>query len=114
MTKASKITTVQTLLDNDPLATDALVEIYLADAEKAILNRMYPFGTPDDAYLPDRYEFYQIRLAQRYFLRRGAEAEIVHNENGVNRTYDSVNDEDILRNIMQVAKMVGGVSYATS
>lgn len=114
MTQASKITTVQTLLDNDPQATSELVEIYLADAKEAILNRMYPFGRPDGADLPERYEYYQVRLAQRFFLRRGAEAEIVHNENGVNRTYGSVNDEDILRNIMQVAKVVNGTSYATS
>ena len=69
---------------------------------------MYPFGIPEDTEIPERYDYFQIRLAQRYFLRRGAEGEIEHNENGVNRTYQSVNDEDILRNIVQVAKAVVG------
>ena len=111
MTEAKKIERVQILLDYDPEATSDIIKVLLQDAEDIILNRMYPFGVPDDAYLPDRYETYQCRLAQRYFLRRGAEGEIVHNENGVNRTYDSVNDEDILRNIIQIAKVIGQCSY---
>lgn len=105
MTQADKITRVKTLLDNDSAATDSLITIFLADAQDTILNRMYPFGIPDDTELPERYDSFQCRLAQRYFLRRGAEGEIAHNENGVNRTYQSVNDEDILRNIIQIAKV---------
>ena len=108
MRDSVKITKVQTLLDNDPLATDSLVTVLLDDAKYTILNRMYPFGIPEDTEIPERYDYFQIRLAQRYFLRRGAEGEIEHNENGVNRTYQSVNDEDILRNIIQVAKAVVG------
>ena len=105
MKQADKITRVKTLLDNDPSATDSLITILLTEAGDSILNRMYPFGIPEDTDVPLRYESYQCRLAQRYFLRRGAEGEIVHNENGVNRTYQSVNDEDILRNIIQIAKV---------
>ena len=106
MTIANKILRVKTLLDNDAEATDDLITVYLADANDTILNRMYPFGIPEDiTEVPERYVSFQCRLAQRYFLRRGAEGEIVHNENGVNRTYQSVNDEDILRNIIQVAKV---------
>ena len=114
MKKAEKITRVQTLLGNDPEATDALIEVYLSDAEEAILNRIYPFGRPD--YLdgiPQRYESIQCKLAQRYFLRRGAEGEIAHNENGVNRTYDSVDDEDLLKVIVPLAKVIKN-QYATS
>ena len=106
MTQAEKITRVKTLLDNDPQATDSLVTVFLADANDTILNRIYPFGIPSEiTEVPGRYVSFQCRLAQRYFLRRGAEGEIAHDENGVNRTYQSVNDEDILRNIIQVAKV---------
>lgn len=105
MKKADKIANIKTLLDNDPQATDSLITVFLDFAEQTILNRMYPFGIPDDIDLPMRYDTYQMQLAQRYFLRRGAEGEIVHNENGVNRTYESVDDEDILKNIIQVAKV---------
>ena len=105
MKKENKIARIKTLLDNDPAATDSLITVFLDEAGELILNRMYPFGIPEDAEVPLRYETYQCRLAQRFFLRRGAEGEIVHNENGVNRTYDSVSDEDILRNIIQIAKV---------
>ena len=114
MTTAEKIDRVQALLDNDPDATDTLLEIYLEDAEMAILNRIYPFGVPEDAEMPSRYESIQCKLAQRYFLRRGAEGEIAHNENGVNRTYDSVDDEDLFKTIVPIAKAIGVTQYATS
>ena len=105
MTQQNKIARVKTLLDNDSAATDSLITVFLDEANDLILNRMYPFGIPQGTEIPTRYETYQCRLAQRFFLRRGAEGEIVHNENGVNRTYESVDDEDILRNIIQIAKV---------
>lgn len=103
MTDAQKIEYVQTLV-SDEEATDALVSVYLKDAENAILRRRYPFGTPS-IYDISQYDILQCKLAVRYFLRRGGEGEIAHNENGVNRTYGSVNDEDLLREIIQVAKV---------
>ena len=113
MTDAEKITRVQTLLDNDASASASLVTILLDDAESAILNRIYPFGIPEDAEMPTRYESIQCKLAQRYFLRRGAEGEIAHNENGVNRTYDSVDDEDLFKTVVPIAKAIGVTQYAT-
>ena len=108
MKLANKITRVRSLVDNDPQATDELITLYLESAEMEILIRMYPFGIPDDAELPMRYDLKQCDLAARYFLRRGADGETEHNENGVNRKYGSVNDEDILREIIQIAKVVVG------
>lgn len=113
MTTAEKIARVQTLLDNDASASASLVTILLDDAEIAILNRIYPFGIPNDAEMPTRYESIQCKLAQRYFLRRGAEGEIAHNENGVNRTYDSVDDEDLFKTVVPIAKAIGVKQYAT-
>ena len=113
MKKAEKITRVQTLVGNDAGATNDLIGILLDDAEQAILNRIYPFGIPDDAEMPMRYESIQCKLAQRYFLRRGAEGEIAHHENGVNRTYDSVDDEDLFKTIVPIAKTIGKTQYAT-
>lgn len=106
MTTEEKITRVQTLVGADEEATDALIAVYLDDAKSAILNRRYPFGIPDTADdVPAMYESLQCRLAARYFLRRGAEGEISHNEDGVNRTYGSVNDEDLLMSVIQIAKV---------
>lgn len=106
MTTAEKIAKVQAKLDNDPDATDAVVLDCLDDAEEAIFSRMYPFGLPDGVdSVPKRYERLQCKLAQRYFLRKGGEGETIHNENGVDRHYGSVNDEDLLMEVMQVVKL---------
>lgn len=104
MTEAEKIETVQALVGFDEMATSQLVGVYLADAKDAILRRRYPFGVPE-SYDISQYDYLQCKLAMRYFLRRGAEGEIAHNENGVNRTYGTVNDEDLLREVLQIAKV---------
>ena len=105
MTDEQKIAKVKTLVENDPSATDEVCGVYLELAQDAILGRRYPFGIPD-VYDISQYDLKQCELASRYFLRRGGQGEITHNENGVNRTYQSVNDEDILRTIPQIAKVV--------
>lgn len=108
MSLAEAIVIVQTLLENDPKATDALVTVYLDDAQSAILRRLYPFGIPDGVdSVPDIYGMLWCKLAVRYFLRRGAEGEIVHDENGINRQYGSVGDEDLLREVTPYAWVAG-------
>lgn len=107
MTTAEKIAMVQVLVENDPTATNEVLAVYLALAKDAIFNRMYPFGVPASVTdIPSQYEVLQCKITMRYFLRRGAEGEKSHNENGVNRTYGSVNDEDLLAEVMQVARVV--------
>lgn len=109
MTENDKITTVQALVSSDEEATDALVAVYLSDAESAILGRLYRvYGDiPADATLPRYCESIQCRLAARMFLRRGGEGELRHSENGVAREYGSVSDEDLLKEVIPFAK-VGG------
>lgn len=106
MTDAEKITMAQALIGNDSEATDDLVAVYLNDAKSAILRRRYPFGLPTGADVEEIYEALQVKLAVRYFLRRGGEGEISHNENGINRTYGSVNDEDLLMEVTPFAKVI--------
>ena len=108
MSATEAIQIVQTLLENDPSATDALVSVYLQDAQAAILRRLYPFGVPSDVTaVPSIYELLWCKLAARYFLRRGAEGEIVHEENGINRQYGSVGDEDLLREVTPYVWVAG-------
>lgn len=106
MTTAEKIAYVQALAD-DPEATDALVTAYLTKAKAAIFARMYPTGNRPETVtdVPERYEVQQCDLALRYFMRRGGDAELSHGENGIQRRYGSVNDEDILMEIMQVVRL---------
>lgn len=105
MTTSEKIAYVQAMVD-DPEATDALVTALLLKARTAVMNRRYPHGTPEGVLdVPEQYEINQCDLAVRYFLRRGGDGERVHNENGINRTYGSVNDEDILMEVMQEIRL---------
>jgi hypothetical protein len=101
MTNAEKTTLVGTMI-NDTNIDSATIGSYLALAEQKILQRVYPFGNGNEYTMPTRYEYIQCELAARYILRRGSEGEVVHNENGINRTYASANDEDLLGEVMQV------------
>lgn len=105
MTKAEKLNIVRTYIGADPNATDALISVYLDDAEESILNRRYPFGIPEEACVPKEYERLQCRLAYEMYLRRGAEGETDHSEDGVSRKYASADYEEILRNVIQIAKV---------
>ena len=108
MTNAEKIATVQTLVESDAEATDAVVSVYLNLACSAMVERLFPYDSNKSADdIPERYEMTQCELAARYFLRRGGQGEINHEENGINRQYASVDDEDILKRLTPFAK-VGG------
>ena len=108
MTDAQKITTVKTLVENDASATDAVVTVYLHLASRKMLERLYPYDTgKGESDIPERYDYLQCELASRLFLRRGSEGETNHEENGVNRSYGTVDDEDILARLTPFAK-VGG------
>jgi len=108
MTESEKVTLVTALVDNDIEATPTLIGVYLSVAKDAILKRRYPFGYECECcFCPPEYEMLQCQLAARYFLRRGGEGEITHSENGINRTYGSVNDSDLLSEIVPYAKIGG-------
>ena len=106
MTTGEKIKNVQTRLGNIREATDEIIAVYLDDAKDAILKQRYPFGVPESvADVPAKYESIQCRLAHRYFLRQGIEGQQVSIENGIHKHYDSPDDEDLLKQIMQIAKV---------
>lgn len=108
MTDVEKVMMVKALVDNDPTATDDLIKVYLRLASNKMLERLYPFDTDKgESDIPERYETIQCELGARLFLRRGSEGENNHEENGVNRTYGSVDDEDILSRLTPFVK-VGG------
>ena len=108
MTDAEKVTMVTALVGDDPTATAELINVYLRLAIGKMLERLYPFDTgKEESDIPERYETIECELAARLFLRRGGEGESNHEENGVNRTYASVDDEDLLSRLTPFAK-VGG------
>ena len=83
-----------------------LLNVYLSLAENVILNRLYPFGIPDGAAVPSCYTTLHARVAEYLYLKRGAEGETVHNENGINRSYESgYVPESLLMEITPFAKV---------
>lgn len=108
MTDSEKIAYVQTVLGNDAEATNALVSIYLSDAEESIMRRLYrAYGeVPEAVSMPTMYERLQCRIAVRSFLRRGGEAELSHSENGVSRNYRTTDDDELLKEVIPYARFV--------
>ena len=88
MTDNEKLTALKTLIEPDT-ATDNLLTLLLRQAEAIVLNRRYPFGIPENATVPVQYEYTQIRIAVELFSKMGAEGQVVHKENGIERTYSS-------------------------
>lgn len=105
MTDFEKIATVKTMLGDCEDATDDIIQVYLQMAENTMLKRLYPFATTPQI-LPSQYEMDECELAVRYINRRGAEGETSHNENSINRTYGSVDDNDILLRLIPFAKLL--------
>lgn len=98
MTADEQINATKALIGNAPNLTDALVQTYLEVAGVRIINRLCPFGNEPDS-VPAKWQMAQCELAARMFLRRGADGEVAHSENGIDRSYKSVDDEDILSRI---------------
>lgn len=108
MTEAEKITMVKGLLGNDATATDEVLTVYLRIACAKMLERLWPYDTTKtESDIPERYDVTQCELAARLFLRKGGEGELSHEENGINRSFASVDDDDILKRLTPYAK-VGG------
>jgi len=108
MDREGKVATTKILADEPNMSTSD-ISVYLNLAEEAILARLYPIRRPvleegQSLSIPTEYDMLQCRLASRYILRRGGEGEVTHNENGINRSYDSANDEDLLMEVVQVAR----------
>ena len=106
MTNEEKITRLAVLISPDT-ASDELLSFLLEQAEGIVLNKRYPFGAPPDAIVPAAYEHIQLQIAVELFSKMGAEGQTAHNENGINRTYESADvSPSLLKRIVPVCGSV--------
>lgn len=101
MTIDEKIAMVRNMA-NDNSVNEAVATSYLTLAANKILQRAYPFKDASSLSVPAKYDVLQCELAVRLLHRRGIEGEVGNIDNGIHRTFDSVNDEDLLSEVIQV------------
>lgn len=106
MTNTEKVQAVSLLIAPETANTD-LLELLIKQAETIILNRRYPFGIPENVILPAHYEQLQIRIAVELYTKMGAEGQTSHNENGINRTWESAEVSPSL--LKQIVPVCGSV-----
>ena len=76
-------------IDSSDRSNDDLLEELINSAESAILARRFPFGYDETTVLSSAYDDLKIRIAMDLFNKIGAEGQLSHSENGVQRTYES-------------------------
>ena len=94
MTRDQKIAMLGNLVEEE-IGNEAILGIYLDMAGNKILNRMYPYRENYDGLeVPDRYLMVQMNIAVYLLNKRGAEGQIQHIENGIQRNYGAADVPD--------------------
>ena len=106
MTDTEKLHMLKIMISPDT-DTDEVLGAMLALSQSLILNKMYPFGHADDAFVPPRYEHVQLELAVELYTKRGADGQASHTENGTTRTWT-----EKCRTLARVVPHVGSVNNA--
>lgn len=100
MTQEQMLTVMTGETDTD------ILNAYLNMAGAAIINRVYPFEQGKE--VPPKYQNRQLEIAAYLLNKRGAEGETTHNENGINRSYESASvPPSMLRDIVPFVGVFG-------
>ena len=107
MTEKRKIEALRAMID-DMKVDEGILSVYLELAGDKILNRMYPYKESYDGLsVPDRYVSVQLKVAAYMYLKRGAEGQIQHIENGIHRNYGSSDIPDaLLKDVIPYAQAI--------
>ncbi len=96
---SEKVAVVRAMAKGAEPLNDETVASYLTMAEKAIMNRLYPFHDVEE--MPTRYDFTQIRICVYNINKRGAEGETKHIEVGTERDFASADiPDDLLKELV--------------
>lgn len=107
MTNQAKLDYLYSMLGDESDGPDIL-NVYLDIARMKILNRMYPYrrdyaGIP----VPERYEMMQLNIAVFLLVKRGAEGQVQHIENGIHRNWGTADvPEEMLNGVVPMAAPV--------
>lgn len=85
-----------------------LLNFYLELAAEKIISKCYPYRLEHETKsVPEKYHNLQLEIAVYLRGKQGAEGETVHNENGVNRTYESADVPDsMLKTVLPFAAVM--------
>lgn len=72
---------------------DDVLLTFLDIAKDKVLSKCYPYRQ-DVTDVPERYQTTQLEIAVYLLNKRGAEGQTAHNENGINRSYESASVPD--------------------
>lgn len=86
MTSEEKITALRAMVGGSD--EDTVLSTYLNLAGRKIITKAYPYKT-DVTEVPTQYEYLQLEIAAYMLNKRGAEGQVTHTENGVQRQYEN-------------------------
>ena len=89
--------------ENDDSKTGLVYE-FLQEAQSEILSRRFPYGEYP-AEFPKEYENLAVKLAVVLYNKMGAEGENSHSENGVGRSYETI--DELLYTVVPKVGVIG-------
>ena len=86
---------------------DDVLSTYLTLAGKKIIAKAYPFDS-SVSDVPEQYDTLQVEIAAFMLNKRGAEGQVTHTENGIQRQYEN---GDVPSSMLKtVTPFCGGIS----
>ena len=114
MTEAEKLGKL-TLWIAPEVASVDLLDMLLSASAEIVLNRLFPLGMPFEASVPDRYALTQVQIAVELFSKMGAEGQVGHSENGIQRTWEAADvSPSLLKRIVPYCGSVVKLDASTS
>lgn len=88
--------------------TDAVLSTYLNLAGRKIIAKAFPYKAETVTDVPVQYEYLQLEIAAYMLNKRGAEGQVTHTENGVQRQYEDADiPSSLLRAIVPHCGVIG-------
>lgn len=106
MTEDEKLVKLKTMIKPDVVEEEVLRSL-LSRSENIVLNKRYPFGPPETATVPKKYEYVQLEIALELYAKIGIEGQTSHSESGISRHYETGSvSRSLLSRIMPVVGSV--------